>query len=65
MVPQLVPVANAMKNEMMKESVGSHSCGMPPTIQLEKRRSAPTATMIAPEAHAKVSTMRAGTVENK
>ena len=43
----LVPVASAMNSEMRNESVGSASGLIPPTIHLENKRSAPTATMIA------------------
>lgn len=45
----------------MKESVGSHFASIPFVIMAEKRRSAPTATIIEPEAQAKVSTINAGT----
>ena len=57
----LLPVASAMNSDITKERVGSHFGSIPFVIITEKRRSAPTATMIAPEAQAKVNTINAGT----
>jgi hypothetical protein len=50
-----------MNKEITKDRVGSHFASIPFVMIAEKRRSAPTATMIAPEAQAKVSTINAGT----
>ena len=62
MVPHEVPVARAMNSEIRKDNVGMADAGTPPVIHLEKRRSAPTASMIEPEAQANVRMMSAGKI---
>merc|ERR1712019_154565 len=47
-----------MQNDKVGKEVGS----IPPTIHREKRRSAPTATIIAPDAQANVRTIKAGKI---
>mmetsp|Transcript_8751 Transcript_8751/g.21978 ORF Transcript_8751/g.21978 Transcript_8751/m.21978 type:complete len:109 (+) Transcript_8751:834-1160(+) len=58
-VPHDVPVAKAINKETMNDKVGSKRGSTPFEIQAAKRRSAPMAVIIAPDAQASVNTMRA------
>jgi hypothetical protein len=59
MVPHDVPVARAMSKEIRNDNVGN-SCGsIPSTIHAAKRRSAPTAFIVPPDAQASVNTTKA------